>query len=283
MQMKIKKLLDFYKMPRKNGIFFAMSQLPEFSALFSKLNMQNENDFHSMDFDYMFNHSGLKTVSIMLEQLMYGYIVDENGEYVYTPEGKKVTWDYFVTQIDQDLINMIIRIKFLDKWNNLADTLSYDYDPLNPFSMSVEENMSGNLTSKSTNQNNRTNKYTGNGSSENDGTVDTEGNSSSEDKIYGFNSTTGVNSDSSSDERTTKTTNKNTSSTEYTDDESSQYNSNEDYSRDNTSERNTTRKGNIGNLSAQQLIEQQRDMLKYQIFDIIYQDLDSVLTRSKYN
>ena len=41
-------------------------------------------------------------------------------------------------------------------------------------------------------------------------------------------------------------------------------------------------KADIGNKTAQELINEQRELLKYQILDSIYEDLDSVLTRSCY-
>lgn len=49
---------------------------------------------------------------------------------------------------------------------------------------------------------------------------------------------------------------------------------------DNT--REITRLGNIGNTSQQELIMKEFELRKIQIIDIIYKDIDSVLTRSKY-
>lgn len=282
MNRKVKKLLDFYRNPRKAGIFFYMSQNPLFNELFAKLGLNSDNSIHGMDFDYMFNHSGLKTVSVMLEQIMYGYIVDDSGNYVYTPENKKVTWDYALLEIDQDLINSVIATKFLDKWNNLADTLTLDYDPLNPFSMEVIEDTTDKLDSINNSNNHRT--TTRNSSDKNNYTDNVNGktNNTTDDSVYGFNSENASPSDSSLSSFTNTGTNDGTSNNTYEGTDNSSYQSSDEYNRNNTKNRQTSRKGNIGNLSAQQLIEQQRELLRYQIFDTIYNDLDSVLTRSKY-
>lgn len=280
---KILKLLDFYRYPRKNGIFFSMSKVPEFANLFNSLDMLEDNDFHSMDFDYIFNRSGLKTPSVMIEQIMYGYVVDMDGEYVITPEGKRVTWDYVLLQIDQDIIDTIIRVKFLKKWQGLADTLNIDYDPLNPFSMKIEENIDNNLSSNETNKNSRGTSYNSGSNGNNNTTDNIENTTGSANQIFGFNSEDGVYSDSVDGKAISNRTNGNTYEDNFDSTEDSNYNSEGSYKRDNTIVRNTTRTGNIGNLSAQQLLEQQRQLLKYQIFETIYNDLDSVLTRSKYN
>lgn len=282
MRIRKKKLLDFYNKPRQSGIFYSMSKVPAFSQLFNKLGLLEDSDFHSMDFDYMFNHSGLKTVSVMLEQIIFGYVVDGNDEYAITPENKKVTWDYVLLQVDQDIIDTVIRTKFLDKWNNLADTLTYEFDPLNPFSMNVEEDTSGELSSNAKNSNTRDITGSGSGNGTNDITTNGSGTDNTDESIFGFNSTEPVGTNKNENSSSNSGTRNDTSSNSYSDTERSEYNSSEEYSRNNSSKRTTTRKGNIGNLSAQQLIEQQREMLRYQIFDTIYNDLDSVLTRSKY-
>lgn len=78
------------------------------------------------------------------------------------------------------------------------------------------------------------------------------------DEIYGFNSNDSIPTDVDSGE------------------------SNREYSRTNPKHREYTRKGNIGNITRQQLVEQERKVLQYQLLDVIYEDLVSILCRNAY-
>lgn len=78
------------------------------------------------------------------------------------------------------------------------------------------------------------------------------------DEIYGFNSNEKVPTDVDTGE------------------------SNREYSRTNPKHREYTRKGNIGNITRQQLVEQERKVLQYQLLDVIYEDLASILCRNTY-
>lgn len=51
------------------------------------------------------------------------------------------------------------------------------------------------------------------------------------------------------------------------------------YVRDNPINRKVTRTGNIGNITLQELTNQQREMLQWQFWDVVFQDCDTVLTR----
>lgn len=55
------------------------------------------------------------------------------------------------------------------------------------------------------------------------------------------------------------------------------------YERENNFEQDINFAGNIGNHTLQELIKQEREKYMYQIFDTIYQDLDSVLVRKSYD
>lgn len=257
-----KRLIDFYSNPIKNGIFYSLYNNNNFKELFNKLKLNDEQEVHSLDCDYIYNRSGLKTVSLLMRRIVDGYVVTDNGDGVFTfVNGKlqKVTWDWILSQSNQDIINSIIKVRYLKKWSELADTLSYDYDALNPFRMDTDSKYSDTLDSEGRNE------------TSSSGVSDGITNSSGTDNIFGFNSSSEVPSDSS--EGLIKNNNINSSETSGT----------SEYVRNNSGERTITRKGNIGNKSSQQLIEEQRKLLMYQIFDIIYSDLDSVLTCSKYH
>ena len=54
------------------------------------------------------------------------------------------------------------------------------------------------------------------------------------------------------------------------------------HGRTNNIDRELSRTGNIGNITQQELIKQERDIVQYIIWDTIYDDLNRVFTRSKY-
>lgn len=259
-----KRLIDFYDKPRENGIFYALSQNENFKNIFDKLVV----NYHSMDMDYIINHSGLKTVSNLLEYFIRGLIIDDDSNYVTLKDGKKVTWDYVVTTVDQQIINDILFAKFYNKWNNLADTIIQEIDALNPYHMDIKDITNEAGTFKSNDE-----KNTG-GNSSTDSSTDSS--SQNDNNTFGFNTTNdnGVPADKSNE---TSNSNNHISSG-YGEKITNENNS----SRNNDTTRTISRNGNIGNKSAMQLIEEKREMLSYEFFNTVYNDLDSVLTRSKY-
>lgn len=332
--MKSKRLIDIYRNPRERAIFFDMSQNAMLKNIFQPLGLVEDNDFHSQDFDYMYNHAGLKTCSVMMMAIANNYVMDEDSEYVIQPNGKRVNWDYFVLDIDRTLINTVILHKFANKWKDLIETLFLEYDLLSPYSMEITDNTQDNLTSKQTDDmtssgttnNTNTTSESDDETTTNDltdtRTVDSDStttnnlqssNRSSTDRqentsVFGFNSTNpspsdnkvidqtdtvsstntgtvGVEANSTDTNKRTGTVGVERSKSGTVIDEgstSSTRNNTTDYDRDNTVKRDITRKGNIGNHTFAELISSERDMLLYQIFDVIYADLDSILTRSKY-
>lgn len=78
------------------------------------------------------------------------------------------------------------------------------------------------------------------------------------DDVYGFNSVKSVPSDKSDGE------------------------SNREYERQNPKHREYTRKGNIGNITRQKLVIEEREVLEYQILETIYNDILSVICRCSY-
>lgn len=264
--MKSYRLIDLYKNPRKNGIFYSLSTVPKFSEMFNLLGYNSENDYHSMDIEYIYNHSGLKTASTLIEQFLRGYIIDDYDEFVILKDGKKVTWEYVMTQVDQDIINFIIIQKFANKWLKLLETLNKQFDILSPYSMSYDRTFNEELLSKD--DKSRDNKSNSNTE------INRTSTSNQKDTTFGFNSTNGVPSNASNIDDSSNDSNINNSS----------YNTKEtdNYNRKSSNSTNIMRKGNIGNKSNQQLIEETRRMLEWQLYDVIFNDLDSVLTRSKY-
>ena len=260
------KLLDLYPRPAINGIFYFMSKSNKFTDLFTRLGMTDEQEIHSMDLDYIYNRSGLKTLSIMMSHIISQYTIDDISNYVIDPDGNRITFKQMLDSINTDMINVIIYNKFYDKWSKLVDTLSYDYDALSPYQMEVEENGSLSNVKQVTDSNEYENTA--------DNTDTSKENLQQNMNRYGFDSEDAVPTDVNTNDNTTTTTGNTTGKG------SASRSTNEDNKQ--LSGRNITRKGNIGNHTMQELVEQQRELLRYQIFDTIYEDLDSVLTRSRY-
>lgn len=254
--MKRNNLLEFYPNPRNNGIFYSMSKQQEFVTFFNRIGIISEQDFHSIDFDYLYNSSGFKSMSVLLENIYRGLVIDEDDNFATLFNHKKVTWDYVINKVDEDLINFVIKIRYLDKWNKLLTSYLTEFNPLTPYTMKIIEGKTD--TFKSNN-----NRFSQNNSNENSSSyLDNDRNA--------FNSTDAPiptdGQNSHSDDTLTTTGS-----------------SNDDYNSSRENNRELTREGNIGNHSAAQLLIEQMNFLRYRIIPEIYSDLDSILTRSKYN
>ena len=264
----VKKLSDFYNKPFINGIFYEMSKDSDLSIILQKIGI-NEEVSHSIDVDYIYNNSGLKSLSCLLYNMIKGYVMyADTNDLVIDSTGNHVTWDYVVTKMDQQIINTIIKIRFKDKWTKLIETLNYDYDPLSPYQMKVTDENNSNLTSNNTDSSSDT-------FDSNSDTTNTT-NETTDKNIYGFNG---------ADQPVPSEKNIRDKSDSIKDSTNSSRNRNgsSDYTREENNARNISRTGNIGNHTQMELIEGQRDVLQYQILSTIYSDLDSVLTRSKYS
>lgn len=259
---KIDNLLRFYDNPRENGIFYAMYKSSYFTNLLNNMGIEMEEQAHAIDMDYLYNNSGLKTVSCLLENLLHGLVIDDYGDCVYTRRHGKVSWDYIVTAIDQDIINFVLKTKYLHKWEKLLENATADFDALNPFHIDYSEKQNASLSSEDNTRNDNTNtshaidEFTSNG----------------ENLISGFNSSTPVNSD----ERNTQEINDRNATNVETQERSNTY------TRTNEVDRTYVRQGNIGNHSQSDLLVKQREYLQFIVLKQIYLDLDEVLTRSKY-
>ena len=298
----MKRLIDIYRDPIERGIFFDMFNDEEvYEQLFKPLGM-NADDAHAMDMDYYFNVSGTKLISGLLEHFCNNYVLDDGGEYVINDKGIRTLWDYFVIDTDKNIINRVIKQKFLLKWTKYLKTVLAEYDMLSPFTMEITDDATSssnkNATKKQTDTNTR--ERTDNAINNTDTTVtnnlqttSTESTSNDEEEgIAAFNSTDYSNSKKTSksgsveesvintgtvgtdsEQTSSGTTNENVSGTTDVIDTSSE---------SATEKRSIIRKGNVGNLTFADIISGERTMLAYQFFDTIYADLDSILTRGMY-
>lgn len=138
------------------------------------------------------------------------------------------------SEIDNQ-VRAIIASRFEDKWSRLWELWNKEYDPLQPFDITLTETSSDKLD-----------------------TIKDKSTYIDNDSVYGFNSTEASPSDKSS------------GSTD------------REYARDITRGRDYSRKGNIGNITKQELVKQEREVLQYQIIDTIFKDIASVLVRASF-
>lgn len=298
----MKRLIDIYRDPMERGIFFDMFNDEEvYEQLFKPLGM-DADDAHAMDMDYYFNASGTKLISGLLEHFCNNYVLDDDGEYVINDKGKRLLWDYFVIDTDKNIINRVIKQKFLLKWTKYLKTVLAEYDMLSPFTMEITDDATSssnkNATKKQTDTNTR--ERTDNATNNTDTTVtnnlqtsSTESTSNDEEEgIAAFNSTNYSNSKKTSKSGSAEESVTNTGTVGTDSEQTSSGTTNENVSgttdvTDTSSEsatekRSIIRKGNIGNLTFADIISGERTMLAYQLFDTIYADLDSILTRGMY-
>lgn len=164
-------------------------------------------------------------------------------------------------------IGEIVYQKYYNKWSKIWDTFQLNYDSIRPYDMTISDKDSekqGGTTKTDTE--NKSQGTDNNTSKVIDDTTDTS--------IYGFNSTSAVPSD--------KSVNKNTSTEENISENKTNREDIVTHGRTLDTERNITRKGNIGNITQQELIRQERELQEYIIWETIFNDLDRVFTRSKY-
>lgn len=259
----IYKLKDLYPNP-SNAIFTALVNNNVFNSVFNKISLNPQNS-SAVDMDYILNRSGEKTVSGLVEYLLSDYVFYDDG-YVKTPNGKRVVFSEFQNDFNNRLISDLLSIKFYIKWDKLSDSLLLEYDILNPYNMDISDDVTETVTNSGNDSLSETEEVT------NNDTIDISENKNH--KIYGFNSAAGNNADS--DENTTNRTENNTNNS--TNDSNHEFSN----SGNSDSKRTILRKGNIGNKTFSELIIQEREQLQFQFLDVVYNDLDSVLVRSKW-
>lgn len=218
----------------------------------------------------------------------------------------------------KEKISKIILNRYLDKWNKIYNALLIEYDILDNYNSIETENIS-NITNlnkelNATNTNNidkeisNTNNATINKDLEvnntelisNTSESISTGNGTGDSSIYGFNSSTKKdisqnkntgtnesNNDSSSDveklqsEIETLTNENIDNGTENT--TSTNVNiENLDETGNNNSNRTLTRKGNIGVTTSQQMLQSEIELRKTDFYNIVYEDIDNILTLKIY-
>lgn len=215
--------------------------------LLTLLNEITDNDIDSLFIQYV-GKSRNKCLSSTVNfcSLNYGY--GENGEF---------SNELYLT------LSKLTNNRYYKKWKKIFDTFSLEYNPIKPYDMTIHDHNYDEHGGETVID--RTH------SDESEITNETEYDTT-ENGYQGFNSENYNPVDKSSN------TSKDTSSSKV--DVEGQVKTT--HGRTVDSDRDITRSGNIGNITQQELIERERELWKYQIYDIIFRDLDSVYTRPKY-
>ncbi len=303
-------LEDLFPYPEEQGIL-SLLNMSRLSDFFTEIGLA-ESYIHDMDMDHIFNRSGTKFISRLVENLIMRNDVNESGYYPITFE------------MLQRIAN-IIALRFGAKWQKLYKTVTADFDAIAPFVIEIDERIENNLSSyrsnEGSNENNEneqrditksgtksttqktTDERSSNDTRSESGESDSDG--SNDNTFHGFNGSTPQNlvprendtmtsKDSYTSELTDATaehgtrdfkddtTDSETETGTVTHGSTGKQSSSETYKRDNPITRKTTRKGNIGNITMQELTAQQREMLQWQFWDVVFEDCDSVLTRGQY-
>lgn len=171
-----------------------------------------------------------------------------------------------LTSTSKEDIADLINIMYMKNWDKLWAALYADYNPIHNYNMEESEttNEVKNEDTISSGSDNRTVNLS---------TANTGSNSVADD-VYAFNS-----ENASHDKKSTETVGTTESNTG-TDNRALSNTTN--YDTDNEITRGLTRQGNIGVTTSQQLIESELKLRANKFFDIVFSDIDKLLTLSIY-
>ena len=239
-------------------------------------------------------------------ELDLDYHGNRSGQKLISPLVKALTNENTITENDGLKLASVVWARYRNEWTRLYGALFADYNPIENYSVTEEEtsatSRTGNntetlagleSTEKTTSDNNTLTRQ---------GTTETTGNNSY--KRTGTNSIIDENKRSAYNSNTydpetqmTRTETPNTTDTETigntvtvnntdTDVRSHSYNKSDNRSEEKTESinetdngnRRLTRSGNIGVTTSQQMLESEIELRKKNFFEIIYADLDKVLT-----
>lgn len=276
------KVKDLFPNPFRKGILgYITSKISDLGFLIDtifKYFQGNSTDpdyikYSDLYFNSLYGERKLSCLAVMLldktvEEEYHAeiYTIDTPGNFVLSDGKFVVTYKIIEDFISKTLIN-IISNKYYNKWNKVFETYKLDYDVLSPYNMSITDNTEDTMTSNDKFNTSRDNRQ--------EGTENSTNNDNTQSSVYAYNSATASpNENSTTDTSLNSTTTQNNTTTG---------NDNRDYTRDNSIKKTITRKGNIGNMLPQEVIERQRKLLDTLLYDIIFKDIATVISRERYN
>ena len=201
-----------------------------------------------------------------LESYFARYYLNKSGEKTLSTQVLNETENVLNVHIKRFVVTEI-RNKFETKWDKIWANLILNYKPQSPYNIDYKEQTTDNLNSSTSSTNNEENV-----SSSNDKTITND--EESVNSIYSFNNGAEV----PSDKNKTHSENENQSN----DTSTNRTTKSESYNRQNPKTREYNRSGNIGNKSITQLLNEDIEFRRIQMWDIMCSDLDTIFTRSIY-
>lgn len=276
------KVKDLFPNPFRKGVLgYISSNNSELRNLIYSIFIYFQGDLRDPDyikysdlyFNSLYGERKLSCLSVMLldktvEEEYHAeiYTIDTSENFVLSDGKFVVTYKIIEDFISKTLIN-IISNKYYNKWNKVFETYKLNYDVLSPYNMSITDNTEDTMTSNDKFNTSRDNRQ--------EGTENSTNNDNTQSNVYAYNSiTASPNENSTTDTSLNSTTTQNNTTTG---------NDNRDYTRDNSIKKTITRKGNIGNTLPQEMIERQRKLLDTLLYDIIFKDIATVISRERYN
>lgn len=255
MIVEITKISDLYPTPFVQNVFTDMKTDTELNNILSVI-FKSDDEWTATGIEYIYNKSYSKRLSPLLEALLSGYVIDSDYKYVYDMD-KKITWGEFTERFNRKILNDVIRVRYRVKWAKLINALeTLKYEVLSPFHTDLEDNITQDFLGSDT-------------------INSTDNHSTTEDNsVFPFNINFEKDENGNDVQQKPVPTSTNSESLNYTD--------KSNYERNGAHTRKASRSGNIGNMTNQQLIEEEINLRKNQIIDIIFDDLDSILTRNFY-
>lgn len=203
-----------------------------------------------------------------------------------------------------DFSSKVIHAKYFSNWLRLAQAFYSDYNPIENYSMEEERTPNLTTTEVGKEQSSKDNNLVNTGTTKNTGTIKNDSsskstannseNTSNTHLVSPFNNPSDyVNNDKNDIVVSSDNTINNTGSTTQTDDTTKTDNytttgtesNNVDTNRtiNSTGTEKLTRSGNIGVTTSQQMIESEISLRKLDIINMIYEDIDKVITIPYYS
>lgn len=276
------KVKDLFPNPFRKGVLgYIISNISDIGTLIDSIFTYFQGNTRDPDyikysdlyFNSLYGERKLSCLSVMLldktvEEEYHAeiYTIDTPGNFVLSDGKFVVTYKIIEDFISKTLIN-IISNKYYNKWKKVFETYKLDYEVLSPYNMSITDNTEDTMTSNDKFNTSRDNRQ--------EGTENSTNNDITQSNVYAYNSAAASpNENSTTDTSLNSTTTQNNTTTG---------NDNRDYTRDNSIKKTITRKGNIGNTLPQEMIERQRKLLDTLLYDIIFKDIATVISRERYN
>lgn len=212
-------------------------------SYFNSLEVPWKNDITSNELDVIYHgsRSGHKLIGSLIENFLENNVVSEEN---------KIT------------IAQVIYVTYIKNWNALYKTLLLEYNPIENYSMTENENV----------QDTHRGTLESDGSDTNTNNENTIVNDTSNNQLWGFNSTDSVNSDKQIGNTTRNIDGSMNATHKNIDTET----------KDITSDRTLKRSGNIGVTTTQQMIESERQLWLWNFFESVFSDIDKILVLKIY-